>query len=55
MNNDLARLLEAAQKVPMSKDDFEIQRQSFVFGNTQIENESITRDLVRVQASLIAE
>lgn len=43
---DLQALIEAARHVEMTDDDREAQRRSFVYGNTRIENERITRDLV---------
>jgi len=40
------RLLEQARDVEMSPEDKEEQRRSFVFGNTSISRENITRELV---------
>ena len=46
MNESLKRLLDAASKVPQSKQDLEIQRRSFAYGNTHFENSRITREMV---------
>jgi hypothetical protein len=42
----LKALLETAKSIKMSPEDREAQRRSFVYGNTYIENEHITRELV---------
>jgi hypothetical protein len=42
----LEDLVEAGRKVEMTKQDQEAQRRSFVYGNTKIENEMITRETV---------
>ena len=42
----LKALLEAAKSMKMSPEEREAQRRSFVYGNTHIENEYITRELV---------
>jgi len=46
MTNHLEELLEKAQKLKVSSKSEREQRQSFVFGNTNIENERITREMV---------
>tara|TARA_R110002124_G_scaffold55076_2_gene155956 strand:- start:2843 stop:3028 length:186 start_codon:yes stop_codon:yes gene_type:complete len=46
MTNHLKELLEKAQKLEVSSESEREQRQSFVFGNTNIENERITREMV---------
>ncbi|TDH39253.1 hypothetical protein E2A64_09370 [Pseudohoeflea suaedae] len=46
MNESLKSLLEAASKVPQSKQDLEVQRRSFAYGNTHFENSRITREMV---------
>ena len=43
-------LVEAGRKVEMTKQDQEAQRRSFVYGNTKIENEMITRETVNEAA-----
>lgn len=45
-DDKLKALIEAAKSVKMSPAEREAQRRSFVFGNTQIENENITREMV---------
>jgi hypothetical protein len=42
----LENLVETAGKVQMTEQDKEAQRRSFVFGNTKIANEMITRETV---------
>ena len=46
MGRDLEELLELARSVPITPENEREQRQSFVYGNTHIENERITRTLV---------
>lgn len=46
MTNHLKELLEKVQKLEVSSESEREQRQSFVFGNTNIENERITREMV---------
>lgn len=43
---NMERLLELAKKVVMSDEEREEQRRSFAFGNSKIENDNITRDLI---------
>jgi hypothetical protein len=50
MSNELNELLAAAQKADLTSDDKEAQRRSFAYGNTKIENDRITRDLVDREA-----
>lgn len=45
-NNELRQLVEMARGVQMSAEQAREQRRSFVYGNTYIENERITRQLV---------
>jgi len=46
MSRDLERLLEKARRHEMTAEEEREQRRSFVFGNTNIENERITREMV---------
>ncbi|KQV43597.1 MULTISPECIES: hypothetical protein [unclassified Rhizobium] len=46
MNEPLKKLIEAARKAPHSKNDIEVQRRSFAYGNTHFENSKITREMV---------
>ena len=50
MSNELSELLAAAKKADLTSDDKEAQRRSFAYGNTKIENDRITRDLVDREA-----
>lgn len=52
---DLEALIDAARRVEMTDDDREVQRRSFVYGNTRIENERITRELVDRVAEAVAQ
>ena len=42
----LEDLVEEGRKVQMTEQDREAQRRSFVYGNTKIENDAITRQTV---------
>ncbi|HWF38074.1 MAG TPA: hypothetical protein VG322_06115 [Candidatus Acidoferrales bacterium] len=53
MTNELNELLEAAKKVPVSAEQKEEQRRSFAFGNTNIENPRITREIVDKEAEAL--
>jgi hypothetical protein len=46
MSEDLQELIEAARKFPFSDKEREAQRRSFAYGNTHIENERVTREMV---------
>jgi hypothetical protein len=46
MTEALAALIEKARTVKMTEDEMRQQRISFVYGNTHIENERITREMV---------
>lgn len=50
MDDSLTRLVEAAQKLPVTRENRENQRRSFAFGNTAFENPQITRDLIDREA-----
>lgn len=43
---ELAELVERASKATMTDAQYEQQRRSFAYGNTNIENEMITRDSI---------
>ncbi len=51
---DLDQLLETARGLPVSAAEREQQRRSFAFGNTNIENEGITRDAIDRAAEKLA-
>jgi hypothetical protein len=46
MDRNLSRLVELARGVHMNDAQRNEQRNSFVYGNTKIENKEITRELV---------
>ena len=46
MTEDLQELISRARTIEMTPAQLREQRRSFVYGNTHIENERITRELV---------
>lgn len=50
----LQALIDAAREVVMTDRDREAQRRSFVFGNTHLDNDRITRELVDQTAEALA-
>jgi len=50
MTNYVQELVKAARSVPFSTEEREAQRRSFAYGNTSIENERITREMIDEQA-----
>lgn len=48
MTKELEELIEKARKIEMTPEQARIQRRSFVYGNTHIENDRITREMVAV-------
>jgi hypothetical protein len=46
MTKDLQELIERARKIEMTPAQLGEQRRSFAYGNTNIENERITRQMV---------
>lgn len=46
MAKDLKELIDQARKLQMTPEQFRQQRRSFVYGNTHIENDLITREMV---------
>ncbi len=46
MTNDLKELIERARLIEMTPAQLGEQRRSFAYGNTHIENERITREMV---------
>jgi hypothetical protein len=46
MTKNLEELVERTRKITMSAEQIRAQRQSFAYGNTKIENERITREMV---------
>jgi hypothetical protein len=54
MTNKLEFLLEKAKKIQMTKAEQEQQRRSFAYGNTKIENDLITREMIDEAAERLA-
>ena len=50
MGDELKKLLEMAKAVEMTSAQKEEQRQSFAYGNANIENERITRETIQREA-----
>ena len=46
MKNSLSQLVEMARAIRLSESQRDEQRRSFVYGNTAIENDDITRSMV---------
>jgi hypothetical protein len=46
MSDNLQQLIDAARRRPFSEDEREAQRRSFAYGNTKIENDLITREMI---------
>lgn len=46
MTKDLQELVERARNIEMTPDQLGEQRRSFAYGNTKIENDRITREMV---------
>ena len=53
MSNHLQTLIDAARSRPISADERQAQRRSFAYGNTKIENDRITREMVDQQDELL--
>jgi len=53
MADKLSVLIEKARTVRMSRHDEEEQRRSFAYGNTKIENDRITREMVDERAEAL--
>ncbi len=51
---EFANLLEKAKGIRMSTCDQEQQRRSFAYGNANIENEAVTRDVIDAVAERMA-
>jgi hypothetical protein len=46
MTKDLQELVDRARKIEMTRDQLREQRRSFAYGNTHIENDRITREMI---------
>jgi len=53
MSNHLQMLIEAARTRSISADELQAQRRSFAYGNTKIENDRVTREMVDQQDELL--
>jgi hypothetical protein len=53
MTEKLAALIEKARLVRMSSREAEEQRRGFAYGNTKIENDRITREMVAERAEAL--
>ncbi|MCB9590887.1 MAG: hypothetical protein H6718_36115 [Polyangiaceae bacterium] len=51
MSDQLEQLIEAARSVTMTAEDHAQQRESFAFGNANIENQFVTRAIVSEAAA----
>ncbi len=55
MTNKLQELLERVRRVEMTEAQLSEQRRSFVYGNTHIENNLITREMVAEAERAVAD
>jgi hypothetical protein len=55
MTEALEALIAKAQKVQMTEGQLREQRLSFVYGNTHIENDRITREMVEAADAKVAQ
>jgi hypothetical protein len=53
MGKELEQLLEAAKNIPFTAEQKEEQRRSFAYGNTNIENPRITREMIDREAEAL--
>lgn len=51
---EITILLEKARRITMSPGEREQQRRSFAYGNANIENESVTKDVIEEVAEKMA-
>jgi hypothetical protein len=52
-NNNLSRLVEMARAVRLDDTQKDEQRRSFVYGNTAMENDRITRTMVDIASKSV--
>lgn len=50
MSHDIEKLLDVARRANPTKEQREEQRRSFAYGNTAVENDLITREMVDSEA-----
>ena len=53
MSNELEDLIEKSKSVRMTPEEREEQRRSFAYGNSKIENDRITREIIDREAELL--
>ncbi len=53
MPDHLQKLIDAARQLRITPEDHQAQRRSFAYGNTKIENDRITREMVAEQDELL--
>jgi hypothetical protein len=53
MAESLEDLMQKAAKIKMSDEDKEAQRQSFAYGNANIENDRVTKEMVEKAAKRV--
>lgn len=53
MSDHLQMLIESARSHTMSPEERQAQRRSFAYGNTKIENDLVTREMVDAQDELL--
>jgi hypothetical protein len=53
-NIEFGKLLERAKGITMSRCDLERQRRSFAYGNANIENTAVTREVIDEVAEIMA-
>ncbi len=53
MSEELQKLIDAARGRQSSEEEREAQRLSFAYGNTRIENDRVTREMVLEQAAVL--
>jgi hypothetical protein len=51
---DISILVEKARRITMSPGELEQQRRSFAYGNANIENEAVTKDVIEEVAERMA-
>ncbi len=52
-SSHLQKLIDSARERPFGAEEREEQRRSFAYGNTKIENDRITREMVNEQDELL--
>ncbi len=55
MDEKMRNLLKAAEKIEMSDEEKEAQRRSFAYGNANLSNPNITREMIDKEAEELRE